>query len=425
MALEGTLKDFGLADILQLIGIQRKTGVLTLENTEDVVTVKFFEGQVVGADTRLRNLEDLLGSVMVRTGRITEAQLQESLRIQKATLQRLGYILIKSGFVSEEALRDALLAQVTQIVYRLFRWRDGRYHFDALDHVEYDQENFTPINADTILMEGARMIDEWPIIERRIRSGQTIFRKTAAAKQLEKPVESIVDADLDRGSGSLAGRADAEGEIQLSPDEREVLRMVDGKTTVQDVAERSSLGEFDTYRILYECLNRNLIEEVHAALLPGAIVASATAPGIARIVVPVVLLALSAAAVLTQAYNPLTPWRTKAVTETTERLRTFAGRSRVENLDRAIRAFYLNHCAIPDRLAVLRDARYVGPVDLLDPWGRPYALQVGPDGYRITAVDSTGESVEELSVRHVFTPAQRMTLQGQAQADDNRPRRES
>ncbi len=29
MALEGTLKDFSLADIFQLIGLQRKTGVLT------------------------------------------------------------------------------------------------------------------------------------------------------------------------------------------------------------------------------------------------------------------------------------------------------------------------------------------------------------------------------------------------------------
>ena len=34
MALKGTLKDFSLADIFQLIGIQRKTGVLTLKNDE-------------------------------------------------------------------------------------------------------------------------------------------------------------------------------------------------------------------------------------------------------------------------------------------------------------------------------------------------------------------------------------------------------
>ena len=48
MALVGTIKDFGLADILQLIGLQRKTGILTLDNGTDRVTVKFLEGAVVG-----------------------------------------------------------------------------------------------------------------------------------------------------------------------------------------------------------------------------------------------------------------------------------------------------------------------------------------------------------------------------------------
>ena len=39
MALEGTLRDFSLADIFQLIGLQRKTGVLTLKGGGEVVTV--------------------------------------------------------------------------------------------------------------------------------------------------------------------------------------------------------------------------------------------------------------------------------------------------------------------------------------------------------------------------------------------------
>ena len=87
MALVGTIKDFGLADILQLIGLQRKSGLLTLEHGTDRVTVKFLEGAVVGADTSTRNLEELLGSVLVRTGRITEAQLQDTLQIQASTLR--------------------------------------------------------------------------------------------------------------------------------------------------------------------------------------------------------------------------------------------------------------------------------------------------------------------------------------------------
>ncbi|NIM63841.1 MAG: response regulator, partial [Acidobacteria bacterium] len=48
------------------------------------------EGQVVGADTRSASVEDLLGAVLVRTGRITSEQLRQALALQKKTLQRLG-----------------------------------------------------------------------------------------------------------------------------------------------------------------------------------------------------------------------------------------------------------------------------------------------------------------------------------------------
>ncbi|MFQ5768578.1 MAG: DUF4388 domain-containing protein, partial [Acidobacteriota bacterium] len=41
MALEGTLRDFSLADIFQLIGLQRKTGLLTLKGPDDTVTIPF------------------------------------------------------------------------------------------------------------------------------------------------------------------------------------------------------------------------------------------------------------------------------------------------------------------------------------------------------------------------------------------------
>ena len=41
MALEGPIKDFGLPDIFQLIGLQRKTVVLTLKNETEQVTVAF------------------------------------------------------------------------------------------------------------------------------------------------------------------------------------------------------------------------------------------------------------------------------------------------------------------------------------------------------------------------------------------------
>src|SRR5438093_4146501 len=122
MALEGTLEDFSLADIFQLIGIQRKTGVLTLKNSVETVTVTFHNGMVIGADTSPKKLEDRLGKVLVKTGLISFDQLKEALLHQEKTLQKIGFILVDQKYISRGELKDALQIQVTQMIYRLFRW---------------------------------------------------------------------------------------------------------------------------------------------------------------------------------------------------------------------------------------------------------------------------------------------------------------
>ena len=419
MALHGTIKDFGLADILQLIGIQRKTGVLTLENADDRVTIKFLEGQVAGADNQRRKLEDQLGSVLVRTGRITEAQLQEVLETQKNTLQRLGYLLVHSNLVSEQELVDALQIQVMQIIFRMFRWRSGAYHFDQLENLDYDSDHFQLIPVDTILMEGARMIDEWPIIERRIKSDGIVFRKTAAGASLELPVESLVDEDIEFDFGFDSEDAAAEEpedreEIKLSPDERQVLRIVDGRSTVQETVDRSPIGEFDVYRSLYELLTRNLIEVVEDTPLAAGAREAAKSAGLLVRAVTVVVLGFAFLALGTIDTNPITPWKLGAREGSTDRLRTYASRVRVERIEHAIRVFYLDTGSVPDRLDLLAGNGYLDRRDLLDPWGRPYGYDLSGGSFRLFGLDAGGEASEELTVSRTFSASQRMMLDGPA-----------
>ncbi|MBI4160834.1 MAG: DUF4388 domain-containing protein, partial [Acidobacteria bacterium] len=212
MALQGTLKDFSLADIFQLIGVQRKTGVLTLKHQDEVVTVSFLNGSVVAADSLPRKLEDRLGRVLVKSGSITEAQLQSALERQKRTLQRMGHILVSEGFIGQEELQEALAVQVTQLVYRLFRWHDGQYHFSQEDHLDYDRQNFRPIQAETILMEGARILDEWPLIEKRLKSFSQVFAKTDSERQVAVVDEEEGGTDTaDLGEGQAAPGPEGHG----------------------------------------------------------------------------------------------------------------------------------------------------------------------------------------------------------------------
>ena len=102
----------------------------------------------------------------------------------KKTLQRLGFILVHYGIISIESLKQALQLQILQIVFRLFRWEDGDYHFSQETTIEYDRDYVVPVSAESILMEGARMIDEWPIIEKRIRSYDMVFRKKMTDQEI-------------------------------------------------------------------------------------------------------------------------------------------------------------------------------------------------------------------------------------------------
>ena len=87
MALEGTLKDFSLPDIFQLIGLQKKTGVLTLRQKREEARIIFLNGMVVGAESSNHKLENRLGRVLVKSNRISQGELDQALEIQAKTLQ--------------------------------------------------------------------------------------------------------------------------------------------------------------------------------------------------------------------------------------------------------------------------------------------------------------------------------------------------
>src|SRR5687767_6047215 len=254
MALEGTLRDFSLADIFQLIGLQRKTGVLTLRGKDDTVTVTFLEGRVVAADSLNKRLENRLGNVLVKTGMLTPEQLTRALDIQKNTLQRLGFILTQHQIISQDNLRQALQLQILQIIYRLFRWKDGEYHFSQETTIEYDRENVSPITAESILIEGARMIDEWPILEKRIRSYDMVFRKKPINQELILVSDHEAEDHSFEDSRASRRKGPADNKIRISEHHKAIFDMVDGKFTVGDIVEGSKFAEFDTIKALYDLL---------------------------------------------------------------------------------------------------------------------------------------------------------------------------
>ena len=405
MALSGTLKDFALPDIFQLIGMQRKTGLLTLESDRETVSVIFEQGMVVHSDSTIRRLDDLLGNVLVRQGKLQKEHLEEVLAKQKVSMQRLGFILTNQGYIDRDALKVALSEQVQQIVFRVFRWKTGNYHFDPID-ADYDRENVSPVSTDHILMEGIRRVDEWPIIEKRIPSLEVVFRPLVSQKQIKEVVDAAEGGTLEDAFGSLDGSGADEAsstsssEVVLNPQENDIYKLVDGKRSVAVIMDLTGLSDFDVCRTLFDFLDRNLVSpaaqgqarsERRSGRRESVGVGPSQIVGMAALLIVLVLSAVGLLASFRTPFSiPALPSFLEQESVTIQRSRDLA---RMQRLASALRTYYMAFGSYPNTLDDLVNTNppLVSAEDLRGAAGEPYRYQYGPDKIILQAVGPSGE----------------------------------
>jgi hypothetical protein len=419
MALEGTLEDFSLADIFQLIGIQRKTGILTLKSVGETVTVTFHNGMVVGADSSPKKLEDRLGKVLMKTGLITPDQLKEALELQQKTLQKIGFIMVDQRYLTREELKEALQIQVAQMIYRLFRWNTGEYFFDQKSRVDPNaDEAITPMSAESILMEGIQMIDEWPLIQKRIPDFSMVFKPMIRADEIATGTEEEEEDEIDALLGGVDGTAkpaqpaqDTE-KVRLNRDEEEIFRLVDGKNTVSDIIESSKLGEFHTCKSLHDLLERKIIESLRpvAALAREAAAVPMFAPAAEKrmnltFAYPVVGIVVAVLLFL----NVGDPLRFATFhffsSGNQEGIRTGLNASRLGLVDSAIMLYFSVNGKLPESLADLVTGNYLRQEDVIDSQERPFFYEADGNTYQLAGKDAKGQPDDAFMIRRALNPA--------------------
>ncbi len=418
MALAGTLRDFSLADIFQLIGLQKKTGVLTLTGGEEEARILFMNGMVVGADTTNQRLEDRLGYVLVKSNRISEEELKQALSNQDNTLQRLGQVLVQKGFIKPEDLRDSLRIQTTQIIFRLFRWIDGEYHFQQERYVDYDQENFEPISSESILMEGVRMLDEWPMIEKVIPSFEVVVERTEEGRGVKLNVEKQFSVDggpedsfnslleglmADSTADSFHGLHDS---MRLSHEQEQVLRLIIGPSVVQDLIDRSGMNEFETCRSLYDLINMGLVQKVAEEVSDSIRVVERETH--IPTWIPAVLVGLLAVLSYVIQWNPANAYF-QIPSEVAGTPAQIAERTqaKMERIRDAIDLYFVRHGELPGSLKDLLGPRMLRPEDIHDTAGQLIEFHSFKDQhFQLRAPDSEREG-GELRIEKYYLGRQR------------------
>ncbi len=403
MALRGTLKDFGIADIFQLIGHQGKTGVLAVRNKDQEVQIFFRDGSVVRAGSATRQKKELLGSMLVRAEVLTDEQLADALDNQKKTLKRLGDILVEQQALDAKTLRTFTKLQTTETIYRLFLWDNGHYEFKQAD-VDIE-EGAEVIRSENVLMEGFRQVDEWPIIRKRITGYGITFEKledldalTAEEAGADKPADDDDGFDdFDDAFGEFDEKTGG-GDQRLKnigQNERIVYQLIIGDRDVQKIIDLSRLGEFETCKALVTLIDTGIIAPMpegqqrkpSADATVGGIHAAKGASWVPAVVRVALYLALLAGAVIgAWSLGFSSDWLAAARADkgyTNVDVQTELSRGQIGKLRRALEVFRAETGAYPPTLNALVEVGLLQEPDLRFPWRQPYHYRSSGSGYEI------------------------------------------
>ena len=376
MALSGTLKDFGIADILQLIGHQTKTGRLVLKSGSDEVEVSFIDGNVVFATEKARKQANLLGNLLLRAELLSKDQLDEALAMQQRTLKRLGDIVVEMEFVTGQQLAQIMRLQTTETLYKLFAWKSGTYEFTQED-IDPQKSSFESIRAESILLEGFRRVDEWPQVRKKLPWNDATFEKL---KELDtRDLPSIDDGGLGLDGSATEGK----------PTERHKLlyRLAAGGKDVQRVVDASRTGEFEALKGLLD-----LVEWGYLKAVPPPRGTAALTKGIAQggrnLARSGALMRLGLSAAFFLATLFLVRWIAPALgssrAENPARRGAVArllSHDQIVRLESALELYKTEHGEYPQALLQLVEGQLVSDQDLRYPYRESYYYRRTPQGF--------------------------------------------
>ena len=228
MGIIGNLSTMSVPDLLQFLAVGRKTGALNITHGKVVKGIYFENGFIVGSSTN--DPAEYLGQVLIHYGKISEAQLQETMEVQrKAGGPRLGQILVKQGVLRDDEVVEILKIRTLEIIYDLFLWKEAHFEFCIEDPLPAD---FTRVDVEPtkVIMEGIYRADELARYRTLIPSDRTV---------------------MELGAGWTSSLA-------IGKETRQLLYFLEKRMSVSEICYNMHTSPFAVYAQLYDLINKGL-----------------------------------------------------------------------------------------------------------------------------------------------------------------------
>lgn len=237
--LAGDVSVISIAEVLQLLDLQRQTGALGVYTRDAEITLYVRNGRVDFASWQGLSAEFLFGRYLMEDGAVSRDQLQSALDQRPGSRKLLGEELVDATSLRPEAVRRALVRQTSELVYEVVRWKSGRFAFNVDVENPAATKAALAMETSALVMEGFRRVDEWRLIEGSFDFDDVLYPDQGAIERLH--------------------------EINLTPEERKVLAAIDGQRTIRELVNETPQSSFEVCKILYQLLNSRLVRRKNVA----------------------------------------------------------------------------------------------------------------------------------------------------------------
>lgn len=167
---EGSTAEIKLNDLVKLNNLQKRTGILAIEDEQNSVELSFYEGSLIDVYWKNRPDSKKLASSLVAANLLTKEQAQLAIGHQRRSVQKLGTILTTMGMITMAELKKHLSMHIVESFKTAASIYNGRFKFTPMPAEQMDTTIEHDVNFEKMFQEFLDEGHEFPYLANMIGS---------------------------------------------------------------------------------------------------------------------------------------------------------------------------------------------------------------------------------------------------------------